>query len=167
MEVAMFWNKSIHRKLDTIIDNQKILLSNQRRLLWYMCQRFDRLDADVHKLLLRLGPGAVKILATGEKNMAITFKVQLPAKSAADVVARELTVKIGDSEPIFTELAADAAEVDELQGPEGAEVEVSLVDIDDAGNRSEPSVATAVLADTFAPPKPGELGIQLTGEIDG
>lgn len=162
-----FWNSSIHKKLDRIIRTQRILLANQRQLQQYVEYRFDRVDSLLYDLLLKSKPGKIQIFVTGENDMAITFKVVLPPVSAPDVVARELSVKIGDAEPIVTELAADAINVDELQGPQDAEVEVSLVDIDDAGNRSEPSVATAVLADTFAPPKPGELGIELTGEIDG
>lgn len=161
-----FWKSTTQKKLDQILANQQVLLENQKRLLRWSQLRFNRIDSLLYDLLLKSKPGKIYILVTGERAMAITFKVVLPPVSAPDVVKRELSVKIGDADPIFTELAADATEVDELEGAQDAEVEVSLVDIDDAGNRSEASVATAVLADTFAPPKPGELGIELTGEID-
>jgi hypothetical protein len=162
-----FWKSSTQKKLDQILDNQQVLLENQKRLLRWSQLRFDRIDSLLYDLLLKSKPGRVQIFVTGEIDMAITFKVVLPPVSAPDVVKRELSVKIGDADAVVSELAGDVTEVADLQGAQDAEVEVSLVDIDDAGNRSEPSVATAVLADTFAPPKPGELGIELTGEIDG
>lgn len=162
-----FWQKTAQKKLDQILANQQVLLENQEKFLRQFELRLNRIESLLYDLLLKSKPGKIQIFVTGEIDMAITFKVVLPPVSAPDVVTRELTVKIGDADPIVSKFAGDVAVVADLQGEQDAEVEVSLVDIDDAGNRSEPSVAKTVLNDTFAPPKPGELGIELTGEIDG
>lgn len=94
----------------------------------------------------------------------ILFQVVLPPKSAADVVRRELLVSFADGTEDLIELAASDTVSETFKGDQDSEVTVSLVDIDDAGNRSEASVATFTLLDSVAPPAPGELGIQVTGE---
>ena len=97
---------------------------------------------------------------------SLLFVVYLPPKSAPDVVARELTVEINGSIQVL-ELDADSSEVPALSGPDGASVTLSLVDIDNAGNRSEASVFSTELKDTIAPPKPGMLGLEVTAEDFG
>lgn len=94
----------------------------------------------------------------------ILFDVTLPPASAPDVVRRELTVEI-NGVPVVNELPADTLSMAGLQGPQGALVRLSLVDIDDAGNRSPESVLEATLLDTFAPPQPGQMGVTVTGEM--
>lgn len=87
-------------------------------------------------------------------------QLQLPPPGAPDVVLRELTQVINGIQTVlnveqgYTFLAED-----------GAMVSLSLVDIDDAGNRSEPSpTLTFTATDTIAPPTPGELGVTVIGE---
>jgi hypothetical protein len=41
-----------------------------------------------------------------------------------------------------------------------------LIDIDNAGNRSEPRLFSLVAKDTIAPPQPGELGIIAISEVE-
>jgi hypothetical protein len=93
----------------------------------------------------------------------IQFKVVLPPPAAADVVKRELLFVDSNGSKSF-ELASNALSSDILSGDQDSQVSVSLVDIDDAGNRSEPSVAKFTLLDKIAPPKPGEMGLVLVGE---
>ena len=111
-------------------------------------------------------PGVLKIVFLGEDRNMIQFKVLLPALAEGhDVASRELTVQVDDGEAVVHTVAADVLEVDGLSGPQDAVVSLSLVDIDDADNRSiEPSTLEAVLTDTIPPAQPGELSLVVTGE---
>lgn len=133
-------------------------------------QRIDAADfRAVLKILktraIQVGPLHLSI--TGEENMSLKFKVGLPPATAADVVSGELSVRIDAGEPIVIATAKDQTEVvdGQLSGRDGATVELSYVLIDDAGNRSEPSVFVGQLLDTIAPPKPGELALVITEEV--
>jgi hypothetical protein len=88
----------------------------------------------------------------------------LPAPGASDVVSRELTVRIGTGEPMVAKLQGDVLVYSGYEGNDGDAVEGQLVDIDDAGNRSEARTFSFVLADTIAPAQPGEVGLKVTGE---
>lgn len=143
------------------------VLETQQCMLELMEQKFARLEQLVFDLQLKLGPSdPVRIVITGENAMAdlIQFKVVLPAKSAPDVSFREVTLIINDGTPDIRNLAADALELNALEGPQDATVSVSLVDVDDKGNRSIPSTASLLLTDNVAPPQPGEIGLEITGE---
>lgn len=111
-------------------------------------------------------PGIMKIVFLGEDRNMLQFKVLLPLlASGHDVASRELTVQIDDGEAVVYTVAADVLEVDGLSGEQDATVLLTLVDIDDADNRSiEPSTLEAVLTDTIPPAKPGELSLVVTGE---
>jgi len=61
-------------------------------------------------------------------------------------------------------LAGDALEAAGFECADNAEVFVSLVDIDDAGNRSAAREQTFTVTDTMAPPVPGTIGLEVTGE---
>ena len=167
----MWFLSSIVAKLDAIIANQRIIRANQHKIsenqqsiALQLSRAFGLLD----DVLFRLGPGQISIAVTGERrseNMdLIQFKVNLPPKSAGDVKGRELSVTIGDSEPVIRNLGANTNVVEGLEGPQDATVVLALTDIDDSGNRSEVSTLETVLLDTFAPAKPGDLGVQLVGE---
>lgn len=111
--------------------------------------------------------GPLTLTVTGESEMSLKFKVALPPITASDVVSGELSVKIDAGEPIVIATTKDQTEVvgGQLSGRDGATVELSYVLIDDAGNRSEPSVFVGQLLDTIAPPKPGELALAVTEEV--
>lgn len=109
-------------------------------------------------------PGIITFQFTEEKDM-LKFKLMLPAPGAADVVSRELSVKIADADVLLTSLSPDAAESGEYAGQDNDAVEVSLTDIDDAGNRSDARVQSFTLVDTIAPPVPGEIGLVITEEV--
>lgn len=94
----------------------------------------------------------------------LTFVLSLPEKSAADVVSRELSLSINGAEAQVASLSADASKSAEMTGEQGATVTGTLVDIDDAGNRSLPREFSFTLADTIAPPQPGDVGLEVTSE---
>lgn len=108
-------------------------------------------------------PGDIYFHVIGETDMALQFEVLLPSPGASDVVTRELSVTIGDAGLKVMQLPGIASSYKD-EGPQDATVTVSLVDIDDVGNRSPARERTAVLTDTIAPPQPGELAINVTGE---
>ena len=143
----MLW-RSQQRQLQQVLDNQQTII---------------RLLNDV--LLRCTNPGDLKI-EIGDSKMAgvILFQVVLPPKGADDVVTRELQLSFADGGVLTVNLEASAETTAVLRGPEGTQVTVSLVDVDDAGNRSEPSVAVFDLVDIIPPPKPGELSLSIVGE---
>jgi hypothetical protein len=123
----------------------------------------DNLENIVKILRLRK-PGMVFLtFYKGNDNM-LKFVLTLPTKSAVDVVKREVTVVVDGADPVVVELEGDALETGEFSGADGASVTGALVDVDDAGNRSPAREFTFALADTFAPPQPGEVGVRVTGE---
>ncbi len=99
----------------------------------------------------------------------ITFSVQLPPVPAnGDVDSGELTVKIGDDLEFNRTFApSDSLIVDEaFVGPQGATVHLSMVYIDDAGNRSaNPAVFDGTLLDTVPPADPAAPSLVITGEV--
>lgn len=93
----------------------------------------------------------------------LKFVLMLPAKAAPDVVSRELVVSI-DGQATTVVLGADQVETAEMVGQDNASVTGSLVDVDDAGNRSPAREFSFTLLDTFPPAQPGEIGLKVTGE---
>lgn len=109
-------------------------------------------------------PGPIYIFM--EKVMASKFrlKVLLPPIVDQDVESREMTLKVGDAEPTIQTVPKDTPSL-EVMVDQGSHCVFTLIDIDDAGNRSEPSIREFDALDTIAPPKPGEIGIEVLGEI--
>ena len=174
---------AINAKLDRLFKGQDVVLGNQKTLsknqsilyrkldtLERLCgERFDALEELLFDLLLKGKPGPVTFTILGERRVIgmadqIQFSVNLPAKAAPDVVSRELTIVVGGGEPDVRTLGGDVLVVEGLEGDQDATVELSLVDIDDGDNRSEPSTASGVLLDTVAPPQRGALAIEVIGE---
>lgn len=116
------------------------------------------------KLIALRTPGLVWLKVVREESEMLVFVLTLPPKSAPDVVSRELTVKVGDAEPQTLSPGVDDTESIELSGADNASVTGSLVDIDDAGNRSEARTFEFVLTDTIAPAQPAEVGVRVVRE---
>lgn len=114
------------------------------------------------KVLRLKKPGKVSITMFEGEGM-LSFVLTLPERSAKDVVARELTVSVDGVETVES-LNGDSLESQVYSGLDNVAVAGRLVDIDDAGNRSEPSEFTFVLVDTIAPPAPGQVGLKVTAE---
>lgn len=97
--------------------------------------------------------------------MADTIKGTLNATWDADTVSREVTYSIdgGPSATITYPINAP----DEIEVPQNSKIEGSIVDIDDGGNRSLPTMFSIEVTDTFPPTAPGEVGFTATGETEG
>jgi len=125
-----------------------------------------RLSASIRSLAMsNRQPLLFVFLLKQEANMALIYTVTAGKPGAADVVSRELSVVVNGtalSEPVS--FGGDATDLGEVKVEQGAEVTMSLVDIDDAGNRSQPAVVTFVATDTIAPPEPGQFGVTLARE---
>ena len=99
-------------------------------------------------------PGRMRVRVTKEVDGMPHFVVTLPAPEAsANVVSRELAATVAGSEPVVVSPSVDAAESDEFEGQYGDSIRLELVDTDQAGNRSTPSVFDGVLIDTMPPPQ--------------
>lgn len=118
-------------------------------------------------------PGPVAIRAIREARVSIggiemdmiRFVVVLPDEPTPDVVKREVTVTFADGTSASVDAMGRAAgDSAEFIGQQDSVVKVSVVNVDDAGNKSEPRVAEFTLVDTFAPAQPGEIGLRATGE---
>lgn len=97
--------------------------------------------------------------------MALVYSVSAGAPVDADVTARELTVVANGErlgEPVS--FAGTAVELGEIKVEQNASVLLTLVDIDDAGNRSQPATFEFTALDTIAPAQPGSFGVALVRE---
>ena len=94
----------------------------------------------------------------------LTYAVSAVAPVDADVVARELSVVVDGVERPVTTYTGSAVDLGSVDVPQNAEVVLRLVDIDDAGNRSEAVELKFVAVDTLPPATPGALGVSLVSE---
>jgi len=96
--------------------------------------------------------------------MALIYSVSAGAPVDKDVTSRELSVTVnGNSTPTAT-FPGDATDLGNVSVEQGSSVVMTLVDIDDAGNRSQPASVEFVAADTIPPAQPGEFGVTLVRE---
>ena len=82
----------------------------------------------------------------------------------SDVVKRLLTATVNGEASEPSEFPADATNFGEIGFNDNDSVVLSLVDVDDAGNSSEPAVFEFVATDTIAPAQPGSFGVTLLRE---
>ena len=96
--------------------------------------------------------------------MALVYAVSAGAPVDKDVAVRELSVTVdGVKSPVAT-FAGDATDLGDLRVEKGAAVVATLVDVDDAGNRSQPAVVEFVAVDTIPPATPSGFAITLVRE---
>lgn len=114
----------------------------------------------------RSSPQEFRVTLLRNETMAnvMRYGVSVAAPTAADVVSRVLTVIVDGSVQSETVFPGSATDLGEVRVPQDANVELSLVDVDDSDNRSEPATLTFVAADTIPPGRPGDLGVTLLGE---
>lgn len=121
----------------------------------------------IAKILRLRRPGIVFLVYRQNKvDDMLKFVLVLPPAGAHDVVNRELSLQIGNDQPQVIDVDSSKNETSELSGLQNDVVKGSLVDIDDAGNRSEARDFEMILLDTLAPPKPGEIGLRVTDETE-
>lgn len=94
----------------------------------------------------------------------LTYQVSVGPAVDHDVVSRELSFVIDGGEPVVASFSGDTTDLGLVSAPQGSSVVLSLVDIDDAGNRSDAATLEFVAADTFPPAVPGSFGVTLVGE---
>ena len=82
----------------------------------------------------------------------------------ADVVTRRLAVTVNGEVRETTDFTADATDFGELGFNDDDSVVLTLVDIDDAANVSEPATFEFVATDTIPPAAPGSFGVTLVRE---
>jgi hypothetical protein len=82
----------------------------------------------------------------------------------SDVTERRLTVTVNDATVSTKSYAASTVTFDEVNVNQGDRVVLTLVDVDDAGNVSEPALCEFVGSDSLPPVKPGSFGVSLARE---
>lgn len=93
----------------------------------------------------------------------LTYSIVAAPASDVDVVERLLTVTV-DGESSSKAYPGDASKFDDLTVSQGANVILSLVDVDDAGNRSGAATLAFEALDTIPPADPSGLGVTLVSE---
>lgn len=94
----------------------------------------------------------------------LTYRVSAPVSVSKDVVNRLLTLSVNGKDEGIATLPGNATELSVFSVPQNAEVVLTLVDVDDAGNKSEAATLSFVAVDTIPPAAPGGLGVTLVGE---
>lgn len=97
--------------------------------------------------------------------MALVYGVTVGPTVDHDVVARRLSITIDGVQVDVADWPADSTSLGEVTVPQGSNVVLTLVDVDDAGNASEPAVVEFTAVDTIPPAKPGEFGVSVLREI--
>lgn len=92
----------------------------------------------------------------------LTYRVDVAPPVDADVVSRELTVSIDGAATVYTAEPGTAFNV--FDAVQGSNVKLELVDIDDAGNRSQPAVVEFVATDTLPPSTPVGFTVEVIAE---
>jgi len=117
--------------------------------------------------LPRPKPLTIKLISEERRNDMdfLTYEATLPVVPAGkDVDTQELTVSVdGTAQPLQTLDAA--ATVATFEVPQDSSVTLSLVYVDDGGQRSAPREQTFTALDTIAPDAPGDFGeVRLVSE---
>lgn len=108
--------------------------------------------------------GVVQLRSDESMADVLSYTVTAALPVDADVVSRLLTITVNGEDMGTVDVPVDATELSVFSAPQDADVTLTLVDVDDAGNKSEPAVYSFVATDTIAPAQPGGLGVTLTGE---
>jgi len=96
----------------------------------------------------------------------LTYRVSVAPAVDADVTERLLSVYVGgaDSPREVRRFTPETSDLGDIHVDQDTTVRLELVDVDDAGNRSEPAVLEFVAVDTIPPAQPGALGVTLVRE---
>lgn len=94
----------------------------------------------------------------------LTYRVSVGPVVDHDVVSRQLVVAVNGETTSSLVFAGSAVDLGDISVPQDASVVLTLVDVDDAGNKSEPATLEFVAADTLPPAQPGFFSVTLVGE---
>lgn len=111
-------------------------------------------------------PGPPTAVLVSEENGMLNYQVAPPPDTAPDVASYEYTVAVAGQTPdqVLTQKKGDPGPTFSVN-TDGSHVSLTVVEIDDAGNRSDPSDAFEFDAkDTIPPPKPGAPSATLVSE---
>jgi hypothetical protein len=97
-------------------------------------------------------------------DMGLVYSVKCAAPVDADVVERRLAVKVNDAVLPVKVYDGQAVDLGELSFGDNDEVTLTLTDVDDAGNVSEPAVLQFTAKDTVPPSTPGGFSVALVRE---
>lgn len=102
----------------------------------------------------------------GENSMSdtLTYSVVAAPVVDGDVVTREFTVMVNGVTQDSKLYGVGVTDFGPVSVPQDSTVTLTLVDIDDAGNRSAPAVTEFVAVDTIVPAMPGAISVTLVGE---
>jgi hypothetical protein len=137
-------------------------------LLWYLVC----IALALYELLLRelkvsvsVPIGLEVVLLKGEiMANVLTYRVSVTAPVDGDVVSRELTVTVNGVELMVVNALGNATDLGFVDVPQDSRVVLSLIDVDDAGNRSVPATVEFTAVDTLAPAQPGGFNVTLVSE---
>lgn len=149
-----------------------------------MTQRIDAFISALNEIGRQLGriadairprpkqPEPLKLQVTAERQTQVggntvdllSFVLTVPPADG-DVVNRKLALTMPDGTVVNSEVAGkDAADSETFEVPQDSVVKVSCVNVDDAGNESDPRVQEFTIADTIPPAAPGEMAVKVTSE---
>jgi len=94
----------------------------------------------------------------------LTYQVTVGAPVDHDVVSRQLTVTVDGVSEGSKSYEGAATDLGTIEVAQNSNVVLSLVDVDDAGNYSEPAVVEFVASDTLRPSTPGSFSVTLVSE---
>lgn len=95
----------------------------------------------------------------------LVYEVEVAAPTDADVATRRLSIKVNGRDGGTIDTPGNTVKFGGLKFDEGDQVELHLVDIDDAGNQSPPAVCKFKAHDTIAPGIPAGFSVTLSGEM--
>ena len=137
-------------------------------LLWYLvCIALALYELLLQELNIFVSvPQGLRVVLLRGETMAnvLTYRVSVNAPVDGDVVSRELTVTVNGVESTVVTTAGAATDLGSVDVPQDALVVLSLVDVDDAGNKSPPATVEFTAVDTLAPAQPGGFNVALVGE---
>jgi hypothetical protein len=111
-------------------------------------------------------PQAVRVtLIRKESDMALVYQVSAGPVVDHDVVTRRLIVTVNGEKDHEEDFSPETVLFGEIVVPQDSQVVLSLTDIDDANNASEPATVEFTALDTIPPARPGEFGVTLLREI--
>jgi len=105
----------------------------------------------------------VKLLS--ERMNMLIYGLSVGPAVDGDVVKRVLTIEVNSELVETREFEPSATDLGEVGFVEGDNVNLALVDVDDAGNTSEPAFVRFVAVDTLPPATPGGFGAALIREV--
>lgn len=109
-------------------------------------------------------PIGFRIKLLSEINNMLVYSLTVGPVVDNDVVERRLTIEVNGALIETKTFPSSATDLGEVIFEEGVNVNLALVDIDDAGNVSEPAFIRFTTTDTIPPAPPGGFGAVLVAE---